>query len=144
MVYQASRPLEPVLIPETKYAKSGRVHIAYQIFGEGPLPLVVGPGWASHIEYAWEEPSYARLLHRLGSFARVAWFDKRGTGLSDRVAEMPNLETRMDDVRAVLDTVGSERAALFGYSEGGVLCALFAATYPNRASALIMHGSYAR
>ena len=144
MVYQASRPLEPVLIPETKYAKSGRVHIAYQIFGEGPLPLVVGPGWASHIEYAWEEPSYARLLMRLGSFARVAWFDKRGTGLSDRVAELPTLEQRMDDILAVMEAVGFERAAIFGVSESGSMAALFAATYPERTSALILYGSFAK
>src|SRR6266571_5697588 len=135
MVYQASGPPESVLIPETKYAKSGKVHIAYQIFGEGPLPLVVGPGWASHIEYAWEEPSYARLLMRLGSFARVAWFDKRGTGLSDRVAELPTLEQRMDDILAVMEAVGFERAAIFGVSESGSMAALFAATYPERTNA---------
>src|SRR2546428_12824397 len=111
MVYQARRPLEPVLIPETKYAKSGRVHIAYQIFGEGPLPLVVGPGWASHIEYAWEEPSYARLLQRLGSFAHVAWVGQGGTGLSDRLAQLPTPEQRMDAITAGREAVGFERAA---------------------------------
>ncbi len=132
------------MIPETRYAKSGQVHVAYQIFGEGPLQLVLGPGWASHIEYAWEEPSYAKLLQRLGSFARVAWFDKRGTGLSDRVPELPTLEQRMDDILAVMDTVGFERAAIFGISEAGSMSALFAATYPERTSALILYGSFAR
>jgi pimeloyl-ACP methyl ester carboxylesterase len=132
------------MVPEIHYARSGDVNVAYQVFGQGPLDLVIIPGWASNIEIFWEEPAVARFLTRLASFSRVILFDKRGTGLSDRVAEMPNLETRMDDVRAVLDTVGSERAALFGYSEGGVLCAVFAATYPNRTAALIMHASYAR
>jgi pimeloyl-ACP methyl ester carboxylesterase len=132
------------MVPEIRYAKSGEVSIAYQVFGTGPLDLVFIPGWVSNIEIFWEEPAIVRFLTRLASFSRVILFDKRGTGLSDRVAEMPNLETRMDDVRAVLDAVGSERAALFGFSEGGVLCALFAATNPARTSALIMHGSYAR
>ena len=132
------------MLPQTRYAKSGDVNIAYQVLGQGPPDLVLIPGWVSNIEIFWEEPAVVRFFTRLASFSRLILFDKRGTGLSDRVAEMPTPETRMDDVRAVLDTVGSERAALFGYSEGGVLCALFAATYPNRASALIMHGSYAR
>lgn len=132
------------MVPEIRYAKSGDVSIAYQVFGAGPLDLVLIPGWVSNIEIFWEEPAVVRFLTRLASFSRVILFDKRGTGLSDRVAEMPNIETRMDDVRAVLDAVESERAALFGYSEGGVLCALFAATHPARTSALIMHGSYAR
>jgi pimeloyl-ACP methyl ester carboxylesterase len=132
------------MVPEVHYARSGDVNIAYQVFGQGPLDLVIIPGWASNVEILWEEPAVVRFLMRLASFSRVILFDKRGTGLSDRVAEMPNLETRMDDVRAVLDSVGSQRAALFGYSEGGVLCAVFAATYPNRTSALIMHASYAR
>lgn len=132
------------MMPQIRYTQSGDVNIAYQVFGQGPLDLVLVPGWVSNIEILWEEPAVVRFLTRLASFSRVILFDKRGTGLSDRVAEMPNLETRMDDVRAVLDAVRSERAALFGYSEGGILCALFAATYPNRTSALIMHGSYAR
>src|SRR5215813_6191941 len=132
------------LQPETRFARSGAVHIAYQVFGTGSLDLVLIPGWVSNIEILWEEPAVERFLTRLASFSRVILFDKRGTGLSDRVAEMPNLETRMDDVRAVLDAVRSERAALFGYSEGGVLCALFAATYPGRTAGLIMHASYAR
>jgi pimeloyl-ACP methyl ester carboxylesterase len=129
---------------ETRYARSGDVNIAYQVVGEGPRDLVLVPGWLSNIEVFWEEPAVARFLQRLGSFARLLLFDKRGTGLSDRVADMPNLETRMDDVRAVMDAVGSPRAALFGYSDGGPMCALFAATYPERTTALIMMGSYAR
>ena len=132
------------MLPQTRYAKSGDVNIAFQVLGQGPPDLVYVPGWASNIEIFWEEPSFARFLKRLASFSRLILFDKRGTGLSDRVAEMPNLEVRMDDVRAVLEAVGSDRAALFGSSEGGVMCALFAATYPSRISALVMHGSYAR
>jgi len=131
-------------MPETKYAKSGEIHVAYQIFGSGRINLVLGPGWASHIEYAWEEPVYSRFLQRLGSFARVAWFDKRGTGLSDRVSDMPTLEQRMDDIRAVMDAVGFEHAALCGPSEGGSMAVLFAATYPKRTDALILYGSFAK
>jgi pimeloyl-ACP methyl ester carboxylesterase len=130
--------------PETSYARSGDVNIAYQAVGEGPLDLVLVPGWMSNIEVFWEEPLAVRFFERLASFSRLILFDKRGTGLSDRVADVPNLETRMDDVRAVLDAVGSPRAALLGYSEGGPMCALFAATYPDRTTALIMIGSYAR
>ncbi|HEY8684128.1 MAG TPA: adenylate/guanylate cyclase domain-containing protein [Chloroflexota bacterium] len=130
--------------PETRYAKSGEVNIAYQVMGDGPIDLVYVPGWVSHLEYAWEEPGLARFLKRLASFARLIMFDKRGTGLSDRVAELPTLEQRMDDVRAVMDAVGSERATLLGTSEGGPMCILFAATYPDRTSALIMIGCYAR
>jgi pimeloyl-ACP methyl ester carboxylesterase len=131
---------------ETRFARSGDAHIAYQVVGSGPLDLVYVPGWVSNVELNWGEPAYARFLTRLASFARLILFDKRGTGLSDRVhsAEPPTLEQRMDDVRAVLDAVGSERAALFGVSEGGSMCALFAATYPDRTVALIMYGSYAR
>jgi class 3 adenylate cyclase len=132
------------MIPETKYAKSGDVHIAFQIFGSGSIQLVLGPGWASHIEYAWEEPSYARFLQLLGSFARVVWFDKRGTGLSDRVQELPTLEQRMDDIRVVMNAVGFEKAAVFGVSESGSMCALFAATYPERTTALILYGAFAK
>jgi pimeloyl-ACP methyl ester carboxylesterase len=128
---------------ETRYAKSGEVHVAYQVVGDGPIDLVLLMGWVSHLEYGWEGPSLARFLSRLASFSRLILFDKRGTGLSDRVAKLPTLEERMDDVRAVLDAVGSERAALFGTSEGGPMFALFAATYPERTSALVMYGSYA-
>ena len=130
--------------PQTRFTKSGDVSIAYQVVGDGPRDLVLVPGWLSNVETAWEEPSCVRFFETLASFSRLILFDKRGTGLSDRVADMPGLETRMDDVRAVMDAVGSERAALFGYSEGGPLCMLFAATYPDRAAALITHGSYAR
>jgi len=130
--------------PDIRYAQSGGVSIAFQVVGDGPRDLVFVPGWVSNIEVYWEEPALARFLTRLGSFSRLILFDKRGTGLSDRVTDMPSLEVRMDDVRAVMDTVGSEQAALFGTSEGGPMCALFSATYPQRTSALIMHGSYPR
>jgi pimeloyl-ACP methyl ester carboxylesterase len=120
-----------VTTPDTRYAESGDVHIAYQVSGDGPLDLVVVPGWVSHLEYQWEEPLGTRFFQRLASFARLIRFDKRGTGLSDRVTEVPTLEQRMDDVRAVMDAVGSERAALFGFSEGGPMSILFAAAYPQ-------------
>ena len=130
--------------PETRYAKSGPVHIAYQTFGQGKVDLVIVPGWASHIEYAWDEPVYARLLTQLGSFSRVTWFDKRGTGLSDRDVGMPTLEQRMDDVRTVMNAAKVKRAAIFGISEGGSMSALFAATYPDKVSHLILYGAFAR
>ena len=104
--------------PDTRYAQSGDVNIAYQVLGEGPRDLVFVPGWVSNIEVYWEEPTLARFLTRLSSFSRLILFDKRGTGLSDRVTDMPSLEVRMDDVRAVMDAVGSEQAALLGTSEG--------------------------
>jgi len=130
----------------TRYAKSGDIHIAYQVIGDGPRDLVMVPGFVTHIEHLWEEPLATHFYDRLTSFARVIMFDKRGTGLSDRVAEkdLPTLEERMDDVRAVMDAVGSERAALFSVSEGGAMCLLFAATYPDRTTGLILFGSYAR
>ena len=118
--------------PETRYAANGTVNIAYQVVGEGPRDLVFVPGFVSNVEVAWEEPHFARFFERLASFSRLILFDKRGTGLSDRVADMPSLEVRMDDVRAVMDAVGSEHAALFGISEGAPMCVLFAATYPER------------
>jgi pimeloyl-ACP methyl ester carboxylesterase len=130
--------------PETRYAKSGDVNIAYQVVGEGPLDLVLVPGFVSHLENDWDEPRSASFLERLASFCRLIRFDKRGTGLSDRPAGLPDLETRMDDVRAVMDAVESERASLFGYSEGGPMCMLFAATYPERTAALIVYGTYAK
>jgi pimeloyl-ACP methyl ester carboxylesterase len=135
-----------VEIPEIHYARSGDVRIAYQVAGEGPLDLVYVMGWVSHLEEFWEEPSCARFFRRLASFSRLILFDKRGTGLSDRVPTdgLPTLEQRMDDVRAVLEAVGSERASIFGVSEGGPMSALFAATYPERTSALVMYGSYAK
>jgi pimeloyl-ACP methyl ester carboxylesterase len=134
------------MTPETQYARSGDVNIAYQVVGEGPLDLVYVPGWVSNVELIWDEPAMARFLERLASFSRLILFDKRGTGLSDRVSndELPTLEERMDDMRAVLEEVGSSRAALFGHSEGGNMCVLFAATYPERTSALVTLGSFAR
>lgn len=132
--------------PETMYARSGDVNIAYQVVGDAPLDLVFVMGWVSHLEYFWREPRFARFLLRLASFSRLILFDKRGTGLSDRVPinELPTLEQRMDDVRAVMDAVGSDRAALFGISEGGPMCSLFAATYPEKTVALVMIGTYAK
>ena len=132
------------MIPETQYTWSDNVSIAYQVFGEGPPDLVVVPGWLSNLDLFWEEPSFVRFFQGLASFSRVLLFDKRGTGLSDRTTDSPTLEERMDDVRAVMDAVGSERATLFGYSEGGPMCALFAVTYPERTQALVMAGGYAR
>lgn len=131
--------------PRTRYARSGDVNIAYQVVGEGPIDLVFVMGWVSNVEYSWREPHYADFLRRLASFSRLILFDKRGTGLSDRVSntELPTLEQRMDDVRAVMDAAGSKEAALIGISEGGPMCALFAATYPERTRALVMIGSYA-
>src|ERR671934_1866780 len=130
--------------PETRYAKSGEVSIAYQVVGDGPLDLVLVPGFVSHLDVDWGEPRHAHFLRRLASFSRLIRFDKRGTGLSDRPAGLPDLETRMDDVRAVMDAVGSDRAALFGYSEGGPMSCLFAATYPDRTAALVVYGTYAK
>ena len=132
--------------PETRYAKSGPYHIAYQVVGSGPIDLVVAPGFISNVEGAWDNPLQAQLFKRLASFSRLIRFDKRGTGLSDPVSvrELPTLEERMDDVRAVMDAVGSRKATLLGISEGGPLCLLFAATYPERTEALILYGTYAR
>ncbi len=130
--------------PETKYTKSGDVHIAYQVTGDGPLDLVLVPGFVSHLEAQWEHPMSVRILERLGSFSRLIRFDKRGTGLSDRGSAIPTLEQRMEDVRAVMDAVGSKRAALFGISEGGPMSCLFAATHPERTTALILYGTFAR
>ena len=131
-------------VPETHYARSGDVNIAYQVIGSGPRDLVFIMGWVSHLDYFWAEPSFARFLHRLATFSRLILIDKRGTGLSDRVTELPTLEQRMDDVRAVMDQVGSNYAALLGVSEGGPMCALFAATYPEKTRALVMIGTYAK
>ena len=143
----ATAPVEPVRAassPNTSYAKSGDVHIAYQVLGDGPLDLVYVPGWVTHLEYAWEHPFLAHYYRRLASFARLILFDKRGTGLSDQTAEMPTLEQRMDDVRAVMDAVGSKRAAVVGHSEGGNMCVLFAATHPERTVALVTINIYAK
>ena len=126
----------------TKYARSGDVHIAYRVFGDGPRDIVLIPGTISHVELLWEVPSNEHLLKRLIAFARVIVFDKRGQGLSDRVAEQ-TLEERVGDVRAVMDAVGSERATIYGWSEGGPMCLMFAATYPARTSALVLFGTFA-
>jgi class 3 adenylate cyclase/pimeloyl-ACP methyl ester carboxylesterase len=130
--------------PVTRYAKSGDLHIAYQVFGAGPIDLVFVPGFISHVENYWEHPDLARWLLRLGSFARVIMFDKRGTGLSDPVADTPSMDQRMDDVRAVMDAVGIESAALLGVSEGGALALLFAAAHPERCQRLVLYGAFAR
>jgi class 3 adenylate cyclase len=132
------------LRPQTRYARSGDVHIAYQVFGEGDLDLVLVPGYITHVELVWESPAAARFLEALASFARVISFDRRGSGLSDPVSEPPTLEDRMDDVRAVMDAAGSERAALIGISEGVAMSLLFAATYPERTQALVCCGGMAR
>ncbi len=145
--------LKPAPVPlllrnpiETKYVQSGDANIAYQVVGSGSIDLVFVMGWVSHLDYFWEDPNFAHFLNRVASFSRLILFDKRGTGLSDRVPnnELPTLEQRMEDVHSVLDAVGSERAVLCGISEGGPMCSLFAATYPERTSALVMIGSYAR
>ena len=132
--------------PETRYTRSGDVNIAYQVVGDGPLDLVFVHGWAQSFDPSWDMEPITRFYRRLASFSRLILFDKRGTGLSDRVPldDLPTLETRMDDMRAVMDAVGVERAAVLGHSEGGSMCALFAATYPERTKALVMIGSVAR
>jgi class 3 adenylate cyclase len=133
-----------LLSPVTRYAKSGDIHIAYQVVGDGPLDLVWAPGYISHVEFAWDEPSHAAFIRRLATFSRVIRFDKRGTGMSDRSVAVPTLEERMDDVRTVMDAVGCHRAALFGENDGGPMCILFAASYPARTRALALYGSFAR
>jgi class 3 adenylate cyclase len=127
--------------PVTRYAKSGDFHIAYQVLGNGPVDLIWVPGWISHLDLQWEEPSLARLLRRLASFSRLIVFDKRGIGLSDRVSadRMPTMEERMDDVRAILDDVGSERTAVLGQGYGAPIATLFAATYPDRTASLVLY-----
>jgi class 3 adenylate cyclase len=130
--------------PKTQYAKSGDVSIAYQVVGEGPLDLIIVPGFISHVELIWDFPPATHTIERLTSFARVMMFDKRGTGLSDPVVGAPTLEERMDDVRAVMDAAGSESAALLGISEGGAMSVLFAASHPERTTALILYGAMAR
>ena len=130
--------------PPTRYAKSGDASIAYQVVGDAPLDLVLVLGFATHVELQWESPAFARFFERLSSFARLIVFDKRGTGLSDPVAEVPTLEQRIDDIRAVMDAAGSERAAFLGISEGGPTSVLFAATHPERVTALVLYGAMGR
>jgi pimeloyl-ACP methyl ester carboxylesterase/class 3 adenylate cyclase len=132
------------MVPRTLYTKCGDLSIAYQVTGEGPIDLVYAHGWVSNLEYAWENQDYARFLKRLASFSRLIRFDKRGTGLSDRNVGLSTLEQRVDDIRAVMDAAGSERAALFGTSEGGYMSAMFAASHPERTAALVLYGCYAR
>jgi pimeloyl-ACP methyl ester carboxylesterase len=139
---QLEQARERAMKAETKYAKNGEVHIAYRVFGDGPHDIVLIPGTISHVELLWEVPVYEHLVGRLTSFARVIVFDKAGQGLSDRVAQL-TLEERISDVRAVMDSVGSKRATLYGWSEGGQMSMMFAATYPERTSSLILYGTYA-
>ena len=130
--------------PRTHYTKCGDIYIAYQVFGRGPIDLLYAQGWLTNVEYAWESPDYARFLTKLGRFARVIFFDKRGTGMSDRDVGVPTLEERSEDINAILQEVGSERVALLGMSEGGAICSYFAATYPETVSYLILYGSRPR
>jgi class 3 adenylate cyclase len=132
------------MLPQTKYVRSGDVSIAYQVFGEGPFDVVLMLPWGSHVELGWDVPIYRALFERLGSFARVINFDKRGVGLSDRSGGLASPETRMDDIRAVMDAAGSERAAIFGWSEGVQLALLLAATYPDRVWSLVACGGSVR
>jgi DNA-binding winged helix-turn-helix (wHTH) protein len=138
----ASRGTLSARSPETRYVQNGDVNIAYQVIGEGDLDIVFVMGWISHLEYFWKHHLFASFLEKLGSFSRLILFDKRGTGLSDRVPinELPTLEQRMEDVHAVMDAVDSKRAVLIGVSEGGPMCSLFAATYPERTAGLVMIG----
>jgi pimeloyl-ACP methyl ester carboxylesterase/class 3 adenylate cyclase len=130
--------------PTIRYAKSGHLHVAYQVFGQGAVDLVLVPGFISHLEHWWSDPGHARWLRRLGEVARVVLFDKRGTGLSDRLDSQPGMDARMDDVRAVMDALGMERAVIMGISEAGSLVSLFAATHPERCRALVLYGAFAR
>lgn len=130
--------------PETRYARCGEIAIAYQVIGDGPIDLLYAQGWLGNVEYAWESPEYARFLTRLSRSSRLILFDKRGTGMSDRDVSFPTLEQRSEDIKAVLDAAGSKHAALFGISEGGTMASLFAATYPERVSALVLCGCFAR
>src|SRR5437763_5036670 len=131
-------------LPVTRYALSGDVSIAYKTMGDGPIDLIIVPGMVSHVEFMHELPGYTASLRRLSSFARVVTFDKRGQGLSDRMSGAPSLEQRMDDVRAIMDNIGSKRAALLGISEGSAMSIMFAATYPERVSHLILYSGFAR
>src|SRR4029079_6482571 len=132
-------------VPRTRYAvASGGARVAYQVVGDGPTDLVCVPSMGSHVEVFWEEPSVARYLRRLASFSRLILFDKRGVGMSDRIQGVPTLEERIDDMRAVRDAVESTPSSLFGMSEGGAIAALFATTYPERVSSLVMLGSAIR
>ncbi len=145
-IHTSSQPLLATQTPETRYIQNGDVNIAYQVLGDGPVDIVFVMGWVSHLEYFWKHHLFASFLERLASFSRLILFDKRGTGLSDRVplSELPTLEQRMEDVHAVMGAVGSQRAILVGVSEGGPMCSLFAATYPEKTAGLVMIGTYAK
>jgi pimeloyl-ACP methyl ester carboxylesterase len=131
--------------PDARYAKSGNIHVGYQVFGEGPINLVIVPGFVSNIELFWDEADLARFLLRIAGYGRVAIFDKRGAGTSDRVAGIPHLDERIDDLRSVMGAAGMEQAAaVLGIWEGGALSMLFAATYPDRCRALVLFGAWAR
>ena len=132
------------VLPATRYALSGDVSIAYQVMGDAPIDIIMVPGIASHVEFQHELPGYTAFLRRLATFARVVTFDKRGQGLSDRISGASSLEERMDDVRAIMDDVGTRQAVLLGFSEGAAMSTLFAATYPERVSHLILFGGYTR
>ncbi len=129
-------------LPVTRYALSGEVNIAYQTMGDGPIDIIMVPGLISHVEFLHEFLGYTAFLRRLSTFARVVTFDKRGQGLSDRVSGVPALEQRMDDVRAIMDDIGSKRVVLFGFSEGCAMGVLFGATYPERGTKLILFGGF--
>ena len=131
-------------LPNTLYAKSGDVYVAYQVFGNGPIDLVLVPGWISNLDIGWDCHAFANWLRRMGQFARVVIFDKRGTGLSDRGDSAPGMDERMDDIRAVMDAAGIQRAAVLGWSEGGSLAALFAASHPDRCQALVLQGAFVK
>src|SRR5882762_7346093 len=137
-------PMSYSELPLTLYAMSGDVSVAYQTMGDGPINIIAIPGIVSHVEFLHEMPGYTAFLQRLSKFARVITFDKRGQGLSDMISGAPTLEERMDDVRAVLDAVGTQRAALLGFSEGCAMSAMFAASYPERVSHLVLFGGFIR
>ena len=139
----AAKEVPAESMSRVRYAKSGEIHIAYQAWGEGPLDLVFSPGFVTHVESLWSEPGMARFLRAMGRFARVVMFDKRGTGMSDRVEKMPGMDQRVDDVRAVMDALKIKRAVIMGASEGGSLAAYFAATHPQRCQALVLYGAFA-
>jgi class 3 adenylate cyclase len=144
LVFARRGAYPPSMMPQARYARSGDVNIAYTVVGDGPFDLVYIQGFVSHVEFAWRVPAYAEFLHGLASFSRLIFLDKRGTGMSDRVEGAPSLETRMDDVRAVMDAVGSPRAAIMGVSEGTPMSVLFAATYPERVHALVLQAGAPR
>ena len=127
--------------PQTHYAKAPGGDVAYQVIGDGPIDLVMVPGWFSHIDIQWDDPKWRAFVGELASFARIILYDKRGTGLSDPVDGVPTIESRVDDLLAVFDAVGSRRAALLGYSEGGPISLVFAGTYPERVASLILYGT---